>query len=363
MRKTVINGSNTSGFQRTLMLARDGYVDTANGRVRVEAIYLEEDAARPVEKQEGFTVYRLDRLGIPLIEISTDASMKNPEQVKEVALYIGNVLRSCKVKRGIGTIRQDLNMSIKNGERVEIKGFQDPRMMVKTLNNEIKRQVELLKAGGEVKKEVRNALPDGSTEFLRPMPGSARMYPETDLPILHVHLDLINEAKKSLPKLRTETKEELEKEGLNEDMIKLLFKLDKVEEFKELTNIVKNPQLVAKVLLIFPREIAGKKKIYFEEVLEKIEDHIPEVLRLVNTGKISQSDIKDVLFNLTEGKTLEEAVKIEKAEVGDVEEKIRKIIKSKPGLSENAYMGLVMQEFKGKISGKDAIDAIRKVMK
>ena len=163
MRKTVVNGSNTSGFQRTILIARDGWIVTKSGRVGIESICLEEDAAREISKEGNEVLFRLDRLGIPLVEIATAPDMKNAEHVKEVALYIGKVLRNCKVKRGIGTIRQDINVSIKGGNRVEIKGFQEPSMMTKTIDNEINRQVTLLKMGKYIFKEVRNALPDGTS--------------------------------------------------------------------------------------------------------------------------------------------------------------------------------------------------------
>src|SRR3989338_7972898 len=126
MRKTVIDGSNTSGFQRTVLVGHDGFIETSFGKVGVTTIALEEDAARIIEKDAKKAVYRLDRLGIPLVEIRTDPDMKTPEQIKETALKIGEILRACKVKRGIGTIRQDVNISIKGHERVEIKGFQYP---------------------------------------------------------------------------------------------------------------------------------------------------------------------------------------------------------------------------------------------
>ena len=103
MRKTIVNGSNTSGFQRTSLIARGGFIETSYGKVGIDSIYLEEDSARPVEKNEKSTTYRLDRLGIPLVEISTKPDMKNAEQVKEAALKIGEILRSTKVRRGIGT--------------------------------------------------------------------------------------------------------------------------------------------------------------------------------------------------------------------------------------------------------------------
>lgn len=129
MRKTVIDGSNTSGFQRTTVIAHDGFLETSQGKIGIDSICLEEDSARIIQVQEGNVIYRLDRLGIPLIEIATAPDIKNPSQAREVALYIGNILRSCKVKRGIGTIRQDVNVSVKNGKRIEIKGVQDPDLI------------------------------------------------------------------------------------------------------------------------------------------------------------------------------------------------------------------------------------------
>ncbi|RLG16424.1 Glu-tRNA(Gln) amidotransferase GatDE subunit E, partial [Candidatus Pacearchaeota archaeon] len=357
MRKTVVDGSNTSGFQRTILIAQNGFIETSFGRVGIEELYLEEDAARMIEKKEKKTIFRLDRLGIPLVEIKTAPDLKTPKQIKEAALKIGGILRNAKVKRGLGTIRQDLNISIKTHPRVEIKGFQNPKMMIKTIEYEIQRQK---KEGKKGKPEVRNALPDGTTEFLRPMPGAARMYPETDLSLLKISRELINEAKKELPKLREELEEEFRKKGLNEEMIKLLFKEKKIEEFKELLKIINKPQLIVKVLLIFPKEIASKKKMSLKKVLDKIEDEIPNVLRFVKEGKIPESRIKYTLVELVEGKSLNE-LKVGKKNIADIEEKIRKIIKDKPGLSVNAYMGLIMKnpEFKGQINGRDAAEIIK----
>ena len=258
MRKTVIDGSNTSGFQRTVLIARDGYIETSQGRVGIESICLEEDSARIIGIEDDKKIFRLDRLGIPLVEIATAPEIYTPEQAKEIALHLGEILRSCKVRRGIGTIRQDVNVSIKKGARVEIKGFQNPAIMVKTIDKEIERQLNLVNQGKEVKMEVRNALPDGTTKFLRPMPGAARMYPETDLPLLKISRNMINQAKKELPKLRKDIRKDLEKIGLNEEMIKLLFKQNKLEDFKELLKIINKPMLIAKILLIYPKEISKR---------------------------------------------------------------------------------------------------------
>jgi len=152
MRKQVIDGSNTGGFQRTGLVATDGYMDTEYGKVVIENLCLEEDAARRMGQKKGKMEFRLDRLGIPLLEITTDPSMKHPEQVREVAYQIGQVLRSTRVKRGLGTIRQDLNISIREGARVEIKGVQDLDMMPNMVENEVKRQINLLEILEELKK-------------------------------------------------------------------------------------------------------------------------------------------------------------------------------------------------------------------
>jgi glutamyl-tRNA(Gln) amidotransferase subunit E len=152
MRKQVIDGSNTGGFQRTGLLAIQGHMDTPYGKVVIENLCLEEDAARRMGQRKGKVEFRLDRLGIPLLEITTDPSMNRPEQVREVAYQIGQVLRSTKVKRGLGTIRQDLNISILEGARVEVKGVQDLDSMEQLVKNEVTRQLKLLEIRDELKK-------------------------------------------------------------------------------------------------------------------------------------------------------------------------------------------------------------------
>jgi Glu-tRNA(Gln) amidotransferase subunit E-like FAD-binding protein len=363
MRKTVIDGSNTSGFQRTVLIARNGYVETSFGKVEVESICLEEDSARRISEKNNKIVFRLDRLGIPLVEITTAPDIKNAEQAKEAALKIGDILRSCKVKRGIGTIRQDVNISIREENRVELKGVQDMKVFLKTIDNEILRQKKLSDSKNPTKKEVRNALANGDSEFLRPMPGSARMYPETDLPLLKISRDFINECKKDLPKLKSNIQEELEKKGLDKDMIKLLFKRNRLEEFKNLVEVFHKPSLIVKMILIFPKEIARKIGKSLEDVENILEDFYGDILNALEKEKISEGDIKDIMKRIVEGENFDEIIKKEKIDVNEIEEKILKIIKEKPGLSSNAYMGLVMKEMKGKISGKEVMGIIGKILK
>ncbi len=151
MRKTVVDGSNTSGFQRTALVGRGGKIETSEGDVRIANVSVEEDACRIISESAEEKVYRLDRLGIPLIEIGTEPDIKTPEQCQEAAKKIGMLLRSLSgVKRGLGTIRQDVNVSIIGGTRIEIKGAQDLKMIPTLVSLEAKRQEELLK----IKKEL-----------------------------------------------------------------------------------------------------------------------------------------------------------------------------------------------------------------
>jgi Glu-tRNA(Gln) amidotransferase subunit E-like FAD-binding protein len=362
MRKTVIDGSNTSGFQRTLLVAKNGWVQTEKGKVGIQTICLEEDAARIIKHEEGKTIYRLDRLGIPLIEITTYPEIFYPEQVKEVALKLGDILRACSVKRGIGTIRQDVNISIPEHPRVEIKGFQDPRMMVKTIELEIERQRKELESKKKIGSlgEVRKANEDGTTSFLRPMPGADRMYPETDLPLLKISHELINEVRNSLPKLREDIRGELKQKGLNDEMIKLVLSSGMIEDFESLLKVYNNSVFVAKVLFLMPKEIASHEKV--DESIFTI-DIIETILKAVSNKKILEEDVKGVMEKIAKKMPIDEALKVEKKDMGEIEAEIAKIVKEKPGLSIGGYMGLVMAKFKGKVSGKDVSDILNKLVK
>jgi len=362
MRKTVIDGSNTSGFQRTVLIARGGYVDTSQGKVEIDTICLEEDSARKVKTDKNKVYWNLDRLGIPLIEIATAPDIKSAEQGKEVALYIGNVLRSCKVKRGIGTIRQDVNISIMNGNRIEMKGVQDMKTFVKTIENEVLRQKELYDNKKPTLSEVRNSLPDGTSEFLRPMPGADRMYPETDLPLLKISKDFINEIKKELPKLRTDIAGELKEKGLSDEMIKLVLGENKIDEFKMLSDIYSNLNFIAKMILLFPKEIASKTGKKLDEVESSLIEYYSDILRNVKKRNIQEGEVKDIMIKLVNGENFDKIISAEKIDVSEIEESVMKIIKNKPGLNANAYMGLVMGEMRGKIDGKTAMEIINRLL-
>jgi glutamyl-tRNA(Gln) amidotransferase subunit E len=152
MRKTVIDGSNTTGFQRTCVISLGGEITVDGKRVTIEQICLEEDAARKTGESGVLMQYRIDRLGIPLIEISTAPVITSPEEAGSVALAIGRMLRvTGRVRRGLGTIRQDVNISIKEGALTEIKGVQQLDLVSKVVEYEVQRQRRLL----DIREELR----------------------------------------------------------------------------------------------------------------------------------------------------------------------------------------------------------------
>ncbi len=163
MRKVVIDGSNTSGFQRTSLIGIGGEIKTGNAGAGITTICLEEDSCRKIEEKGNMVVYSLDRLGLPLIEISTAPDMKNAEDAIAIAREIGNrMLVMGLLKKGADAIRQDVNFSMGYG-RVEIKGVSKLSAIRDILENEAARQkwlaeaVERVRAnGGHEKLEFRD---------------------------------------------------------------------------------------------------------------------------------------------------------------------------------------------------------------
>ncbi|TRO56677.1 Glu-tRNA(Gln) amidotransferase subunit GatE [Candidatus Bathyarchaeota archaeon] len=162
MRKIVIDGSNTTGFQRTCVVSIGGSIGKEK-KIGIQHVSVEEDAARKTAELKGVSNYRIDRLGIPLIEIATAPQIETPEEAEIVALEIGRLLRATrKVRRGLGTIRQDLNISTKKGALIEVKGVQKLELISEIVDGEASRQTSLL----EIKKELetRNVKKDDIKE-------------------------------------------------------------------------------------------------------------------------------------------------------------------------------------------------------
>ncbi|MBI3027637.1 Glu-tRNA(Gln) amidotransferase subunit GatE [Candidatus Woesearchaeota archaeon] len=360
MRKTVIDGSNVSGFQRTALIAMDGYVETSNGRVGIPTICLEEEAAQKLEEGNDFVRYRLDRLGIPLIEIATSADIKSADHAKDVAAYIGMILRSVEnVKRGIGTIRQDVNISIENGARTEIKGFQDLKSIPKVIEYEVKRQADAIKQGKKLSKEVRKAEQDFTTSFLRPLPGAARLYPETDVLPVKIDKRHIEELKKSLPKLLNEKIDDfLKKYNTNKELARELIENENFESFVKKFDKIE-PSMIASTLITLPKEI--KTRFNLDNSKLKNED-FEEVLSYLNEGKIAKEAIIDLLVKKIKNEKINLA-EFESFSEKDLENEIKKIVKEKPNLNISAYMGLIMAKHRGKVDGEKIMEILRKFVR
>jgi glutamyl-tRNA(Gln) amidotransferase subunit E len=481
MRKIVIDGSNTSGFQRTALIAVDGYIETSFGKVGIPTICLEEESARKIEEEEGFVVYRLDRLGIPLIEISTSPDMEHGEQVKEVAQKIGYILRATKkVRRGVGTIRQDINISTGQG-RVEIKGASKLNMIPRWVENEIQRQEMLkeiasilkerkakvgsvvdlthvfeetdskiirraldksgkvlamplygfagvLKSGNyrlgkeladmvkvigikglfhgdelpaygvteeEVKRikeelslgpqdsfvliaekeekarlgmekvreraeaalegvpeETRAPKDDGSTQYLRPLPGGARMYPETDVPPIRISEEYVQKLAKELPPMPEERVKELTSLGINEELAWQILHRDMDDEFERIVKKYGFPTIVARAMT------SGCTEIDYEAIFKNLSE-----------GKFSKEMVDEIVTRMCSGESMEDILKSVDTDI-DVDGIISRIVEEKRDFVKERgmgafkpLMGLVMKELRGKVDGKVVSDKLREKIK
>ena len=350
MRKIVIDGSNVSGFQRMMLIAKNGKIKTSKGTIKIPTIFLEEEAAKKVKTVGKEVTYRLDRLGIPLVEIGTSPDIKDPEHAKETAEIIGMILRATKVKRGLGTIRQDVNLSIKNSPRIEIKGFQDLKSIPKIIEYEVSR---LLKEKPK-KAEVRKAESNLTTSFLRPLPGEARIYPETDVQEISLNKKFLSDIK--LPELITEKSLRLEKEfslqpELAKEIIKKKINLEQLAKKYPRTS----PKFIAQILIEMPKELKARFGIHHQfnqaeinEILTLANDHnlqkgaeIGIMIKIVKKQKINPADYKQVSFQ-------------------EIEQEIKKVIQSNPSLQPNAIMGIIMKKYSGKINPKEVFDLIKK---
>src|SRR6267378_1840899 len=489
MRKIVIDGSNTSGFQRSALVALDGHLETNGKRIGVPTILVEEDAARKLGEAEGEVAYRLDRLGIPLVEIATSPDIETPEEAREVALAIGSLLRvTRKVLRGIGTIREDLNVSIRGGARVEIKGVQDLRLMATFVEREVERQRMLLEVAAELKKrgvkavasesknvstafretqskvvataiakgggvfgralpgfegllggklgpelaahariagfagifhsdelpgygittaeveavrdslgakaqhafvlvagdasnaqdameemaaranaalegvppETREPRPDGTTVYSRPLPGKARMYPETDVPPIRVTRERLDRIREHLPERPDVTEARLAREyAIHEQQAHQLVQEGMDEQFELIAREFGEPRLVATVLLYTFSELRRESL----DVDGIPVDRLRELFSLLKASRFAKEAIPDVLREMVrrgvrasealsslgvKGMNREELETIVDAVLEDAED----MIQARGEKAEKALMGRVMERVRGRADGK-----------
>jgi Glu-tRNA(Gln) amidotransferase subunit E-like FAD-binding protein len=352
MRKVVIDGSNVSGFQRTALVGRNGHLTLSSGkRVTVPTVCLEEEACQPIKREKDCDIYNLSRLGMPLIEIATGPDLEDPEEAKEAAEKFGMILRSVPgMKRGIGTIRQDVNVSIKGGSRVEIKGFQDYKRIPKVIANEIERQQKILKTEKNFKPEVRAAKEDFTTSFLRPMPGASRMYPETDLPIIEISAEDITVGK---------TLDEQEQDLMVQFNIQKEFAKQIIRQNIDLEKYVlayKNipPSFIAETIINTPKEIKAR---YKKDI--NAEEHLDIIFSLLDQGKIPKSAVFEILVAYAQGNT-PDLSSYGHTSNEEIERIIIDIIQKNQSVSVQGLMGLAMAKLRGKADGKVVMELIKK---
>ncbi|MEF8834874.1 MAG: Glu-tRNA(Gln) amidotransferase subunit GatE [Candidatus Thermoplasmatota archaeon] len=499
MRKIVIDGSNTTGFQRTALIATNGTLEVDGKQIGIPTMCLEEDAARSIEEKEGEKVYRLDRLGIPLVEIATDPDMTSPEEAKEVAQKIGGLFRGTKkVKRGIGSIREDLNVSIEEGARVEMKGVQELDMIPEYVEKEVERQLRLLDIketldsrdaevkdkiydvteafdgcesgiirgnidagkgvyavkllgfdgqlrGGEgeallgpelaeyakktgvagifhsdelpkygieeeeikaieeelnlddndafalvtaheeqanealqkvieraemalegVPEETRQARPDGTTMFLRPLAGEARMYPETDIPPKDIDEDRLGKLRDELPERPQEKIERFQEEyGLNQQQSEQLFKKGYDILFEKCLKRCEDSSVIANTFLHTYPDL--EKEGYETNKIDR--EELFEIFKRYESDEFAKEGIPELLKELIEGKSVDEAVKsagLESVGEEDIREIIIEVVEDRIDFVEERemgavgpLMGVVMEDLKGKADGEKVSKILR----
>jgi len=362
MRKTVIDGSNTAAFQRTMVVGLDGFIEYKGRKIEVTHVSLEEDAAAIIEEKEKNVIFRLNRLGIPLVEIGTGLLIGySPEEVEDIAHMIGMVCRSTgKVKRGIGTVRQDVNVSIKGGNRVEVKGIQKLGLISKVIELEVQRQLSLPK----VEKETRTANEDGSTRFTRPLPGAARLYPETDIPPILVEEKMIQKIKKELPEPWTKKLVRFKKKlKLSDDLSNQILRSDYLDLFEKFIKKFKvSPSIIANVFVSTLKDLERREKIPVENLTDK---NFEELFELLEGGKIVKESIPDILTykikhpEISMSKSIKK-LGLEAISKNELENIVKKVIEKNRDKPVGKIIGIVMSKVRGKVRSEDVIKIVKK---
>jgi len=366
MRKTVIDGSNTSGFQRTMIVGMNGWFEYKNKKIPIKTICLEEDAAAIVKEENGKVFYRLNRLGIPLIEISTGI-LKNfsPKEVEEIAFNIWLICKSTnKIKEELGSVRQDINVSIEKGVRVEIKGVQRLGLISKVIENEIERQLKLIKEGKKVEEETRAAKEDGTTCFTRPLPGAARMYPETDIPPIKIESSYLRKLKKALPQPLTKKLKILKTNyNLSDDLANQLILSKYLPIFEKITKTYKiEPKIVANFFVNTLKDLKRRNELNEENLKE---EHFLKLFEMFTKEEIVKEAFPPIISKISFNpeKNLEEIVdelnlRILKKE--EIEKIVKQTIEENKELPLNKLIGIVISKVRGRADPKLVAELVKK---
>lgn len=364
MRKTVIDGSNTSGFQRTAIIGLDGWMKYKGKKIPITQVCLEEDAAAIEKEEDGNVTYRLNRLGIPLVEVDTGLLVGyTPEEIQEIAYLIGIMCRSTsKTKSGIGSIRQDINISIRKGARVEVKGVQELGLIAKIIENEVKRQLSLKK----VVEETRIAKLDGTTEFARPLPGAERMYPETDIKPILITKEYLESIRKTLPEPWSKKLDRFKKRlGLSDQLAREILGSKYLDLFENIIKAKKvEASVVANTFTSILKDLERREKVEVHRIPEK---GFFEIFDYLERKKIVKEAIPEVLKYLANypQETVATAVKeldLKPLSVKELKDIAREIV-SQPGINFDKAVGLVMSRVRGKIDAQTVMKVVKQMMK
>jgi len=363
MRKILIDGSAVSSFQRTIIIGLNGHISYKGKRITITQVTLEEDAAAIVSEENGKVTYKLSRLGIPLVEIDTGILEGfSPLELQDIAYQIGILARSTnKTKHGIGSIRQDVNVSIRNGPRTEVKGVQELGLLSKIVEFEAQRQMK-----EKPKEETRAANLDGTTRFLRPLPGANRMYPETDIPAVILTKEYIDNLKKSLPEPWTNKLERFKtKLKLPDGLAREILGSEYLNLFEKIVSAKKvEPTIVASTFTSVIKDLERRERIEIDRISESrfieifdylqdkkiVKEAIPEIIRYL--AAYPQNGVGDALKEL-------DLAPLTASNVRTIAEEIV----SQSNMSFEKAYGIVMSKVRGKIDAQEVMKVVKGMMK
>ena len=389
--------------QYELPFAENGWVeieksDGTKKKIRIRRIHMEEDAGKTIhgEGMDENSYVDLNRAGTPLIEIVSEPDISTPEEARLYMQKLRDILVWIGVNDGNleeGSLRCDANVSIRPkgskelGTRTEIKNVNSFRFIQKALEYEIKRQIEVVKGGGEVVQETR--LFDSSKGITKTMRTKEeaedyRYFPEPDLPPLIIDEEWLEAIKESLPELPDQVKERFVSEyGLTPYDASILVRSRELASFFEeaAKAYPGEPKRVANIIISDMLGILNEEKMELSQSPVKPE-HIAQLLKLVDDGVISIRVVKeDVLPEVVKEGKEPKAVVEEKGlvQISD-ESALVEIIKRVMEANEKAVkqyregddkkktkavkflIGQVMKETRGKANPKLLNELIPKVL-
>lgn len=363
MRKTVIDGSNTSGFQRTAIIGMNGHISYKGKRILITQVSLEEDAAAIIGEEDGRATFRLNRLGVPLVEIDTGIlEGYSPNELQDIAYMIGIMARSTgKTKHGIGSIRQDVNVSIRNGPRTEVKGVQELGLLSKVVDFEVRRQI-----AEKPKEETRAANLDGTTRYLRPLPGANRMYPETDIPPVIIAEEYVENLEKSLPEPWTTKLDRFKsKLRLPATLAHEILGSEYLNLFEKIVSSKKvEPTIIANTFVSIIKDLVRREKVEIDRISE---NRLVEIFDYLQDKKIVKESVPEIIKYLAAypqngvGDALKE-LDLKPLTAADVKEIAKEIVEQPNITFEKAY-GIVMSKVRGKIDAQEVMKIVKSMMK